>query len=77
MPQETHLEMPSSGALWQICRNLRAAPLDKKDPGRKRVLGIQAVGSTHFPVRCYEVVAPPSGELFSETNDNSVAVLLS
>jgi hypothetical protein len=24
--------MPSSRALWQICRRLRAAPLDKEEP---------------------------------------------
>jgi hypothetical protein len=24
--------MPSSGASWQICRRLRAAPLDKEEP---------------------------------------------
>jgi competence protein ComEC len=26
---------------------------------------------------CSDVIAPPPGELFSETNDNSVAILLS
>ena len=33
MPQEAHLEMPSSRASWQICKNLRAASLDKEEPG--------------------------------------------
>jgi hypothetical protein len=52
---------------------------------------IQAVGSTHLPAYTVATkvlanassptqdyaVAPPSGELFCETNDNSVAILLS
>jgi hypothetical protein len=27
--------MPSSRALWQICKNLHAASLDKEEPGER------------------------------------------
>jgi hypothetical protein len=46
--------MPSSRALWQICRRLRAAPLDKEEPRtplpRTRVnkRGMAAEGGRHY-----------------------------